>query len=252
MHSPLVSVVICTNRNDNYLDLSVNSIISQSYDNIEIILVINNVSDDTYDSIINKFKSIKNITLIRTKIHGIMASRNIGIHYCRGKYMAVMDSDDISEERRLEKQVNFLESNPTIDVCGSSYYIIDENNNIINKVHVPTNNISKKLWYKNPICHPSCLIKVSTLISSGGYSGYSAEDYGLWLRLLSKNAKFSNIDDFLFKYRVPITSKERYSKLAYIHVATSQLKMFLLTWNVKWFFGFFLTLFKMSYKAKQA
>nr|AEP25478.1 putative glycosyl transferase [Yersinia pseudotuberculosis] len=251
MFMPLVSVIICTNRNDTYLDEAVNSIVFQTYPKVEILLVVNNVSDIIYNEIVCKFRYIKNLTIYRTKIHGVMSSRNLGLHYSNGKYVAIMDSDDISELTRIEQQVAFLEINTHVDVCGSNYYIIDENGIKLNEVSLPQYGLDKLFWRKNPICHPTCLIKKETLLSSGGYSGYSAEDYELWLRLLVKNVEFRNISSYLLGYRVPITSRERFSKLAYVHVAGAQLKMFLLTWNLKWIFGVFLTIIKMLCKSKQ-
>lgn len=234
--TPKVSVLICTNVFDEYLDLSLNSIENQSLSEIEIIVIANNISDESFIKILERSSDPRYI-IIRTFVNSLSFSRNLALHICRAPFAAIMDADDISYPSRLHIQLEFLISNPDISICGSNYDLIDKNNNIIRSKLLPFSNskIRKKMVWSNPICHPSVMFNTSVILKIGGYSNDGAEDYDLWIRLYnSKEIKFENLSVSLLGYRVPVVSQFRRSKLVYFHVASIQFRQFFRTKNIFW------------------
>jgi hypothetical protein len=167
-----------------------------------------------------------------------------------------MDADDISYPRRLATQVSFMSKNPDVILSGSSYDIIDENNQVVSKKLLPETNIKIRsaFWFSNPICHPSVIFRRLNIIKEGGYFGNGgAEDYNLWLRLSENNDFiFANIPETLIGYRIPIKSTVRRSRLAYIHVASTQFETFMRSGKIKWLFGSVLFFAKSLLRATQS
>ena len=115
-----VSIVMPVYNGKEYIRESIDSIINQSYKNWEFIIVNEFGSDDGSKEIIEEYaEKDDRIKLIQnTKREGISASLNIGLKAATGDYIARMDSDDISGPNRLVKQIEFLDSNPSIGLCG--------------------------------------------------------------------------------------------------------------------------------------
>lgn len=236
---PAVSVVMCTNSCDEYFDRALVSIENQHFIDIEIIIVANGLNDHDFESLTQR-ASDPRIRIFRTEISGVTFSRNLALHHCRAPLVAVMDADDISYPKRLAEQVKFLRYHPEITVCGSSYDVIDEKDKIIALRALPENDsvIRRTLRWKNPLCHPSVIYRRDAILNVGGYSGNSAEDYELWIRLLEdESIHFANIPHSLLGYRVPVVSVARRSRRAYIHVAGAQYRTFLRTKNPLWLFA---------------
>ena len=131
---------------------------------------------------------------------------NKAIKYSKGEYIARMDGDDVSMPLRFEKQIAHLNSTNS-DICGCHYHIIDSNGSLITKIDVPLlhNEIVMCLGVVVPFAHPSVMIKKAFLDRNNLYYGkggdYVAEDLALWHQLAQKKAKFTNVDECLFKYR---------------------------------------------------
>ena len=133
LDKPLVSVVMATHNRANKIGNALDSIIRQSYRPIEIIVVNDASTDNTKQVLENYLDGYKNlITVIElTTNKGPGTARNIGIRHAMGKYVAIMDDDDISLERRLERQVEVLEGAPEVGLCFSSVKNIDQHGNLI-------------------------------------------------------------------------------------------------------------------------
>lgn len=125
MNQPLVSVVIPFYSGVDWLIEALDSVINQTYKNIEI-LVINDGSPEDLDEVKNKFKS--RIQIIYKKNGGPASARNLGIEKSKGKYVAFLDSDDIWLPQKLEKQISYMESNHII-WSQHSYEMFWENKN---------------------------------------------------------------------------------------------------------------------------
>lgn len=199
------------------LHQTIKSILDQTHKNFEFI-IINDASTDNTLKIIKEYKQKDNrIKIINNKKNlGISLASNKGLDIAKGKYIAMMDHDDISLPKRFKKQIEFLEKNKDIFLIGTGNYYIDENNKIINKIKTIENpdKIKRDIVHgQNRICHPSIMFRNNTKIRYRPKI-YYAQDYDFFLQLLADNKKLSNIKDILFHYRVhnTQTSMEKRNK----------------------------------------
>lgn len=127
---PLVSVIMPAYNGEKYIEEAIDSILNQTYDNVELIIVEDASLDGTL-SIIEKYQDDR-IRLFRNdKNRGIAYSTNFGIDNSNGKYIALLDDDDIATPRRLELQVDFLEEHEEIDILGGRSALIDKEGKFI-------------------------------------------------------------------------------------------------------------------------
>ena len=198
---PLVSVIIPVYNADKYLKDSLQSIIYNTYKNLEVICI-NDGSSDKSLKILNDVASTdKRIKIINQKNKGIVSALNIGIQAANGKYIARMDADDIAVSDRIEYQINLLVKNNADITFGSIQYIgfkqgyhyVDEENS----------EIITGLLLGNRIPHPTMLCKAEILRKyKYDFRFEFAEDYELWVRLAMNNYKFIGTKKILLQYRV--------------------------------------------------
>ena len=253
IHSPSVSVIFCTNVWDKYCDRSLSSIEAQTFGDFEVILVANCMDDITFERMLKR-ASDPRIHVFRTSIAGVTFSRNLALHHCRAPLIAVMDADDIAYPHRLQTQVNFFQNHSDAMVCGSSYNIIDCDDEVIGLTLLPVSNqeIRETLVWSNPLCHPTTMFRAAHARAVGGYSGSSAEDYELWIRLMEfKGCQFINLAEPLLGYRVPVVSSERRSRRAYSQLAGAQFRIFSLTKRPVWLIASLYSLLKAWFRSKQ-
>ena len=186
----------------NYIDDAIGSILNQTYQNIELIIVLEytDVQQELYKKL-KKYndKRIKIITNA-TKL-GLSESLNIGLKQAQGKYVARMDDDDISELNRIEQQVKFLEKNKEISIVGT-YMKFFGNSNLICKLPSENDELKVKCLYKTPLFHPTIMFRRDSFLENNfKYRDVYTEDYELWSRVISK-LKIANIDKSLYNYRL--------------------------------------------------
>ena len=203
----LVSVIMPVYNSSDYLEEAINSILNQTYKNIELI-IIDDGSDVKTKKILEKYNRFnQNINLISSiENKGIVFSLNQGIEIAKGKYIARMDSDDFSHPKRIEKQISAFKKN-NLDICASNYYKIDKFNKIISKETIPNSEIFiwLKATYTSPFVHGSMMFR-SKFLKQFMYKLdhlISLEDYYLWVRIFNENNfKFIVLNDFLYSWRV--------------------------------------------------
>lgn len=211
------SAAMCVYGGDNssYFKEALDSVLSQTIQADEFVLVVDGPVPETIDSVIVQFEkripSMRVIRLMENKGHGI--ARNTALNSCKFDYVIFADADDINVETRFEKQIKMFESDEELSVVSSScFHFSDSVNNVINKESVPVSNtdIRKKLKISCPICQPSVALKKSDVLYVGGYQDwYLAEDYYLWLRLYLAGKKFANIAEPLVYIR---TTKDQLAR----------------------------------------
>lgn len=200
---PKISVIMSVFNGEIYLSDAINSILNQTYSNFEF-LIVDDGSTDSSREILKKFK--KNDPRIRLFLNkkniGLPAALNLAISKSNGKFIARMDSDDISLPNRFETQIDFLEKNPDIFLIGSSAIIIDEDGKRIGALRKFNNpkKVQKKLITHNPLIHPSIMFRTSKLRYNPKFK-YS-QDYDFYLRALVSGKKITNLSDLLIKYRI--------------------------------------------------
>lgn len=200
---PLVSIVMTVFNEEKYIAEAIESILNQSYSHFEFIIVNDGSTDNSLD-IIKSFKDGRIKIINNLENLGAAVSANKGIEIASGKYIARMDSDDISFPSRIEKQVNFLEENTEIHVVGTWIKVIFENLNersFIWRYYSDPEKIRSSLIFNPGVAHPTLMFRRGVFIESKYNSNLdSAIDYDLYSRL-SKEIKFSNIQETLLLYR---------------------------------------------------
>lgn len=203
-NSKLVSVLIPVYNVEKYVFEAINSILNQTYKNLEIIIVDDCSSDKTYEIILEMAKKDKRIKIFKNKENKkICYSLNFAFNMSNGYYIARMDGDDISLLDKIEKQVKYLEENKKIDLVGVSTISIDEKGNEISKQKFISKyeKLRKTLEYGPPISH-IWLSKRSVYEILKGYREIPyVEDYDFLLRMETEGLKFENIGDY-FGYKV--------------------------------------------------
>jgi len=202
--SPLVSVLMPNYNGSGYLKAAIESILEQSYQHFEFVIVDDCSTDNSWEIIKEYADRDERIIPIRNEENsGVARSLNHGLQFCKGEWVARMDSDDISHHDRLLNQLDFLHSTDS-DVCGCAMTIIDENGVKSGVRHYPAHVDSKEISLESPVAHPTVVFRTDLLHKSGSYNEIfeSAEDYELWLRFFRDGAKFVNCNERLYLYRI--------------------------------------------------
>ncbi|VVB64168.1 Glycosyltransferase AglG [uncultured archaeon] len=203
--SPLVSVVMPTYNSERFLREAMESILNQTFEDFEFIIVADK-STDTTDAILDDLQEKDDrIKVFDQERIGLIAALNKGCRIAKGKYIARMDADDVSLPNRLEKQVQYMEEHPEIGVLGTGIRYIDEIGRSGNTLHNPINpNLVKfYLHLENCIVHPSVMMRRDIIEQLGFYNpdAKHAEDYDLWARACSIT-QIANLHDVLLEYRI--------------------------------------------------
>lgn len=218
--SPKVSVIICTYNRAGYISAAIKSVLEQTYTNWEL-LILDDASTDTTETIVADFIKMEvaqgssRITYIRNEKNlGIAANRNAALAKARGKYVAMLDSDDIwISTEKLAKQVAFLEAHQHDKIpyalVGSWMKKIDPQGKTTDAKQfcVEDSAIRKQIFYSNQFAQSSVLIVKQAILDAGGYNtAYPVnEDYDIWLTLGTKY-KFANIPEYMIDYRIHATN----------------------------------------------
>ena len=190
---------------ERYLREAIESILSQSFGDFEFI-IINDGSTDKTAAIIQSYKDPRIVYINNNNGNlGLSKSFNAGINLARGKYIARMDADDISQSKRFERQIQFLEKRPHVDIVGSSMRLIDERGNELRTYRRQLDHIDIKFssLFSTPMMHPTIMGR-SHIFKSHHYNEglTNSEDYELWSRLLFETkTHFANINEPLLLYR---------------------------------------------------
>ena len=132
METPLISIVMVNYNQEDYLKESIDSVIAQTYQNWELIIV-DDGSTDASVEIIKSYEDSRIRPIFLKKNRHICYATNLGLSHICGEYVARLDSDDVWCEKKLEKQMNFFENHPKAEVCFTKLDLIDENGNNVNR-----------------------------------------------------------------------------------------------------------------------
>lgn len=206
------SVLMSVYKNDDpkFLKVALESIYEkQTVKPDEIVVVFDGPLNDELYRILNEFKvgkeSIVKYYQQETN-QGLGEALKVGSRYCTGDYIFRMDSDDISDSRRFEKQIGYIEKHPEIDVLGTD--IAEFNDSLDEDMRVRScpqkhSDIVKMGKRRNPMNHVTVCIKRTALEKCGGYKTLLLlEDYYLWLNMIVSGCKLENINESLVYVRV--------------------------------------------------
>lgn len=211
----LISVIMSTYNEDlKWIEKSIDSILEQSYINIEFIIILDNPQNIPLKKMLEDYSRKDNriCLIINNKNMGLVKSLNIALKHCRGKYIARMDADDISEKERLKYQKEYLEKND-LDFVFSGIDVINEQGAKLfetNKKELKSHQIKKLLEITNATYHPTWFLKAEIYERLGGYrEALYCEDYDFSLRCLSKGYRLGKMDQNILRYRVRENSISR-------------------------------------------
>ena len=200
-----MSVVLVVCNVDRFLAEAIESVLGQTYCDFEFVIV-DFGSTDISRSIVASYAAKD----ARIRSHGIphcglAAARNAGCSLARGRYIAIMDADDVCTPDRLAWQVEFMESHPKVGVLGSAVEWIDTNGEVLIVRENPTDNldIQSALLECCPLWQPTVLMRREAFVAVGGYRPpfALAEDYDLWLRI-AEHCEIANLKQTVLKYRI--------------------------------------------------
>ena len=190
---------------EGYVAEAVESILGQTYREFELI-IIDDGSTDGSSVIVDRYASKDaRIRVQRTANDGVVAARNLGLEMATGELMAVMDSDDRADPRRLEMQQNYLERHPEVVAVGSCATMMDEEGDVLGQVSVPLNHAEIEAMHLrgvDSIFNSSAMLRTEAARQVGGYRPgiMPGEDYDLWLRL-GEVGWLANMPDALLFWR---------------------------------------------------
>jgi glycosyltransferase involved in cell wall biosynthesis len=219
--SVMVATVLMAVYNDeNFVAQSVESILSQLTAQIELLIIDDCSSDNSAEILQNFAQKDSRIRIIRNVANlGVGYCRYLGVKEAKGKYIIIMDSDDICIEGRLKKQITFLEENPNIDIVGGAVIEIDNTNKqgTIRQMPLHHEEIVKAIW-ACPVMHPTVAFRKNRILLAGNYDPNLRRriDYDLWFRCLNAGLKFANLSEPLTYYRfTPNTHRKQNLKRAF-------------------------------------
>jgi len=201
-NNPEVSVIMSVYNGEKYLGEAIESILTQGYKNFEFI-IINDASTDKSPEIVNSYEDSRIKLIHNEKNLGLTASLIKGISLSQGRYIARMDCDDISLPERLKKQIEFMNENPHIGVCGT-WTVSEGEEKIVKKYLTNSEAIKCHLFFYNSLCHPSVMINKNLLLQNKlNYNPeyLCSQDYELWIRC-ARFFSISNIPEILLEHRL--------------------------------------------------
>lgn len=202
----LVSVIMAAYNAEKTIRASIKSVLAQTYQNWEL-LVVDDGSKDNTAKIVESFEDPR-IHLFRNEENkGVSISRKIGADNSKGEWIAILDSDDIWVNNKLEKQIKLAkEVNGELIFTGSAF-IRENGDNVDWKLHVPETLCYKELLKQNLVSNSSSLVKSELYKKHYAISDKMHEDFAIWLNITKEGKLAYGIDEPLLIYRLSSSSK---------------------------------------------
>lgn len=200
---PLVSILMPVFNSESYINEAIDSILDQTYKNIELIIYDDGSTDGTR-ALIKGYLDPRIAGIFSDKNYGVVHARNVMIDRARGKYIALMDADDIAHPFRIEKQLEYLENN-SCDVIGSAQLVLNQKTGKIKKSkdNFTDPDIRALLSIYCTLCNSSVTMRSEILKKFKYDENFPfAEDYFLWARLAAAQYRFKNLSERLITYRI--------------------------------------------------
>ena len=240
IYCPKVSVIIPTYNRSHFIKDALESVLAQSYQDFELIIIDDGSTDNTSEILADYSDRLQ---YIYQKNQGRSVARNLGVKKAKGHYIAFLDSDDLWLSNKLEKQIQFLETNSQISLVHCFTAVVDENRkhcDELTKFHKIHHQRSFKRGYDYEdislecIMFTSCIIvKRDIFLKLGGFDNNCEplEDWDLYLRLAFKH-KIAVVPEILSLYRHHNSQSGNYSLTkARIQVSKKQLKLLKMNTN---------------------
>jgi len=214
-----ISVILPTYNGSSGIKCAIESVLSQSFSNFEIIVIDDGSTDNTKELIFSLQEIDNRIVYVKNEFNlGIQKTLNKGLSLAKGEYIARIDDDDEwIDKDKLKKQVEFLSINKDYLLIGTNAIICDEKKQELGRYLLKEDDqsIRSRMLSRNCFIHPSILASKEAITRVGGYSESEAvkhiEDYELWLKLgcIGKLANINTLSVYLTIHSGSITFKNR-------------------------------------------
>lgn len=221
----LVSIIMAAYNAEKTLDVAVKSVLSQTYENWEL-LIIDDCSKDTTLSIAQSYTDPRIRVLRNMKNSGVSITRKKGMEEAYGEWIAVLDSDDKWTPEKLEKQITHATNTGAELVFTGSAFMDGEGRDMEWQLHVPEKLTYRKLLKQNLVSNSSVLVKSNLYRKYYAIGDNMHEDFAIWLEITKSGKVAYGIDEPLLVYRVSNTSK-----------SSNKLKAARMNWNTYRYVG---------------
>ena len=198
-----MSILMPVYKTASYLQEAVDSMLFQRFSDFELI-VLNDCSPDDAEDILDRYDDPRIVRYRGERNQGLANVLNVGMDMARGRYIARMDSDDISLPERFETQVNYLETHPDVDLCSCGMKLFGaKDGNWVRDADPEMVKITALFF--SPILHASSVWRKDSFERFNlrfRQEMVPAEDYDLWCRALVKGLRMVNLPDCLYLYRI--------------------------------------------------
>lgn len=204
---PQVSVVIPVRNGGRFLRQAVSSILSQSFENLELLLIDDHSTDGAVDALDHDDTRLK---IFKSTGRGVVAAFNFGFERCHGEFIARMDADDVALTERLACQLDYLAQQPTVEIAGCCVEIFSESGikggfkryqDWLNSVRDPLT-VHRQIFIESPMPNPGLMFRRRALQRLGGYRNNGwPEDYDLILRADADNMPMGKPPPVLLRWR---------------------------------------------------
>ena len=205
-----VSILMPLRNEERYLQATLDSLYRQTFTNWELIAVDDGSSDQTTAILAEAVRKDSRVQAIRREGGGLVAALNAGLGACRAPLLARLDGDDICHPRRLELQVNYLDSHPDTGLVACNFRHFPRTGLKQGMIDYETwqNGLSdhslviRDLFVESPLVHPSIMTRRTIMSEMGGYQDNGwPEDYDLWLRMAAAGVQFARLPQTLLFWR---------------------------------------------------
>lgn len=222
-HYPLVSVYMTVKNGLPYVEDAIRSIIAQTYENWEMVVVDDGSNDETPQFLKDLQANDSRFRCIMTDGVGRGQALNIAIQSAKGEFLANLDADDLAHPMRLKRQVNYLSLSGSGFICADSRVFFDDDEVLWDMTPAGDEeqviDVTRLLMIKNPVSHLTVMINRSVLLKFGGYdhNRKAQLDYELWCRLAKNGVALNKLSSVLGAKRIHAKqSFENKKRLTYL------------------------------------
>jgi len=201
--APLISAVVPIHNGAGLVEETLKSILNQTFDDFEVILV-DDASTDDLRQLLERIRDQRLRLLHLESNVGVANARNKGVAIARGQYIAFCDADDICHLQRFERQIAFLTQNPNLGLCGTAFTCFSGAQDLETVRHPVTDEEIRSTLMTGNCFGMSTVMGKADIFKSHAFDQAMSptEDYDLWTRLASAGVRMANLGDSLLRYRV--------------------------------------------------